>query len=218
MSSRVAGVWNALGLEISSGLLPTGAVLTTEEVISSTGNSRVVVREALGRLVALGLLRVRRRIGYVVTPSAEWQRLAPDVVRWRLSGPDALRLAKELSALRTLLEPEAAACAAANGSTEQRQSIVSAGTAVLAGAINRDREAFLDADVRFHRLILDASGNDLFLALGGTLAEALEPRAGAVEDISLDAARAHVDLAEAIASSEQERARGLARRIAAHTS
>src|SRR5262245_8263332 len=56
--------------EITSGKLPTGARLPTEqELIAATGVSRTVVREAVAALRAEGLVTTRQGVGAFVTDS-----------------------------------------------------------------------------------------------------------------------------------------------------
>src|SRR6266404_3967381 len=57
-----------LSLDITSGKLPAGARLPTEqELIAATGVSRTVVREAVAALRAEGLVITRQGVGAFVT-------------------------------------------------------------------------------------------------------------------------------------------------------
>lgn len=216
MSSRVEKVTELLGSEICSGVLGEGTAVTAADVQARTGTSRSAVREGLGILVSLGLLRVRRRIGYEVCRSADWMLLAPEVVRWRLAGPDARHALAELLALRALIEPAGAAAAARSASASERESIAATAGRVWATAASGDREGFIAADVELHRRVLSASGNGLFDSLGDLLAESLPPRAPDAASISLAEARAHLDLADAIVQADADRAEELSRRIVDH--
>lgn len=215
--SRVSQVAEQIGAAICTGRLRPGESLTAEDVQSQTGTSRSGVREALGILMSLGLLRVRRRVGYEVCDIQHWQHLAPEVTRWRFAGPDAEPLAAELAALRAAIEPAAAAAAARLATAPQRAEIAAAASQIWTSALAGDREGFLEADVRMHAAILAASGNRLFASLGGLLAESLPPRAPDADSISGAEATAHLDLAAAISAADDEKAERLLREIITRT-
>src|SRR3712207_2442687 len=61
-----------LAAEIESGKLPPGAKLPTErEMMTATGVSRTVVREAISALRAQGLVVTRQGAGVFVSPEVE---------------------------------------------------------------------------------------------------------------------------------------------------
>jgi DNA-binding FadR family transcriptional regulator len=120
------------------------------------GVSRSVVREAISRLQANGLVRTRHGVGsFVLAPPADG-RLAPE--------PDAvLKLQQKLAMLelRLSLESEAAALAARRRTPEQL-------AAMEAALADFDRqhssgEGTVDADFRLHELIAQATGNEYFV-------------------------------------------------------
>ena len=65
-------------------------------------------------LESMGLVAARRRVGITVLPPARWNPFDPDIIRWRLAGPDRLRHLQSLSELRSAIEPLAARLAAAH--------------------------------------------------------------------------------------------------------
>ncbi|MDI6943345.1 FCD domain-containing protein [Microbacterium barkeri] len=215
MTSLVAGVVDALGADICAGRLAPGTALTLEAVQERTGVSRPAAREAMSALATLGLVAPRRRIGFEVADPERWQRLAPEVMRWRLAGPARDAVTAELTALRALVEPAAARAAASAASASDRAEIAARAGALWSAAAGADREAFVAEDRALHTAVLAASGNSLFRALGGLLAESLPPRAPDAAHISLEAARRHLELAEAITAGDGERAAAAAHAIAA---
>lgn len=217
MSSRVTYVAETIGVGICAGTHLPGDSLTAESIQEQTGTSRSAVREALGILVTLGLLRVRRRIGYEVQPALNWQLLSPEVVRWQLA-TEGSETSRELVELRAIIEPAAAAFAAARATTEERAAIAAAGARMWDAAIRSHHRDFVDADIIFHQSILVASRNRLFAPLGALLTESLPLRAPDEKGLSLDEARAHLDLADAIARRDSARARVVAEKIVATTS
>ncbi|MGO3884780.1 MAG: FadR/GntR family transcriptional regulator [Mycetocola sp.] len=213
MTSRVDQVSDLIGSEICSGVLQPGTALTAEGLQARAGASRTVVREALGVLTSLGLVRVRRRIGYEVCAQRDWTILSPEVMRWRLAGPDSSAVQAELTALRDLLEPEAAALASASADAETRAELARTAAELWSAALAGDRDRFVTTDIHFHRTVCEASGSSVVAALGEVLAEALPPRAPSGTELSHDQARAHLDLADAIVRGDAAEARRLSHLI-----
>lgn len=213
MTSRADQVTELIGKEICAGILAPGTSITAEALQTRTQTSRSAVREGLRVLVSLGLLKVRRRIGYEICGHDNWALLSPEVMRWRLAGPNSAHVLEELLALRTLLEPASAGQAADAADGDARTAIAQAAGDLWAAAAGGEREAFIEADRRFHQNLLIGSGNPLISALGDLLAESLPPRAPDAESISLEEARAHLELADAIARADAAAARSLAAAI-----
>jgi DNA-binding FadR family transcriptional regulator len=77
-------------------------------------------------------------------------------------------------------------------------------------------EGYLLHDVAFHRVILDASGNEMFARLGDVVAEVLTGRTQhdvMFEDPDPAAVTLHVQVAEAVRAGDAVRAEELTRRI-----
>jgi GntR family transcriptional repressor for pyruvate dehydrogenase complex len=148
---RVAAV---LGKEISSGELPPGARLPTEQQLTEKfGVSRNVIREAIAQLRADGMIEARQGIGaFVLGPE---QRASI-----RIDG-DALKNVnnmERLFELRCILEVEAATLAAARRDASNLEAI-SAALDRMSGE-ERWEEGSIDADLAFHREIARATGNE----------------------------------------------------------
>ena len=171
MNSRIIEV---VGRDIATGVCTPGTRLTLEQLQERFGVSRTVVRDCMQILEAMNLVYSKRRIGIVVQDPARWNVYDPRIIRWRLSGPGRSAQFTSLTELRIAVEPLAAAGAARQASARQRRNLVD-----LARQMRRDShdpEAFLAADIAFHTLILHASGNEMFAALGGVIAEVLSGR------------------------------------------
>jgi len=120
------------------------------------GVSRSVVREAVSRLQANGLVRTRHGVGSFV--------LAPQPDGSPLAAPDAaLKLQQKLAMLelRLSLESDAAALAAQRRTPEQLADM-------QAALDDFDRqhttgEGTVEADYRFHELIAQATCNEYFI-------------------------------------------------------
>ena len=96
------------GWDIVSGALAPGSRIVAEEAASKLGVSRTVVREAVRVLDSMGLITVRRRVGITVLSAEHWNPFDPNIIRWRLAGPDRLAQLQSLSELRSAIEPLAA--------------------------------------------------------------------------------------------------------------
>lgn len=100
----------------------------------------------------------------------------PRVIRWRLNGPGRDAQFRSLTHLRRAVEPVAAALAAGAASPEQRIRIMELSRELRRLGESGDLEEFLDVDIGFHSLILEASGNEMFAALRQVIAEVLSGR------------------------------------------
>jgi DNA-binding GntR family transcriptional regulator len=139
-------VYEALKRLLMDNALEPGARLSIDGLARELQVSQTPVREALFRCEAEGLVVRRPNAGYLVAP---------------LLGRDALL---NLYDLRLLLEPTAAARAAANATDLDRQAIDDAVRA-MAPAVQGDTyqayRDFADEDARLHNAIAAASGNPL---------------------------------------------------------
>jgi DNA-binding FadR family transcriptional regulator len=210
------GVADQLGREIAAGTHAPGAVLLTDALAERFAVSRTVVREAVQTLQAKRLLRSTPRVGLTVRPVTEWHLYDPDVIRWRLAGPGRVVLLDELTELRAAVEPAAAAAAARRAGQDGRVRLLEVSALMRAAAANGDRLTFVDADVRFHALVLELSGNPLFAQLGPVTGELLRGRAAlrllpAAPDPG-DAAR-HDAVALAIACTDPDAAEAAMRLV-----
>jgi DNA-binding FadR family transcriptional regulator len=109
----------ALARRILSGEIAEGEILPSMEELSvERGVSRSAMREAVKVLSAKGLVEVRPRIGTRVRPRSSWNLMDPEVLSWCGGELDA-RILTSLLQCRMLIEPGAAALAAANASAGQ---------------------------------------------------------------------------------------------------
>ena len=159
-----------LAARIGTRKLKPGDKLPTEsKLMSDYGVSRTVVREAISRLHAAGMVETRHGVGSFVREAAARGPLHID--------SDELATIQEVIAvleLRISLETEAAALAAERASQTQ------------IGALRRALDAFtrniaqagdaVDADFRFHLGIALATGNRHFADLMSYLGTMIIPR------------------------------------------
>jgi DNA-binding FadR family transcriptional regulator len=166
----------ALGTAIVSGEYSPGQVLTLEGVSARHGVSRSVAREAIRVLESMGMVESRRRVGITIQPSEKWNVFDPRLIRWRLESGDQAAQLVSLSELRRGFEPAAAALAARRANPHQCRIMAAAVSDMVVHGRSGDLEAYLLADKVFHQTLLEASGNEMFRALNGVVAEVLTGR------------------------------------------
>jgi DNA-binding FadR family transcriptional regulator len=159
------GVVESIGASIRGGVLKPGEKLPTESVIMELhGVSRTVVREAISHLQAAGLVETRHGIGtFVLEPPAPALLISPDTIR---TIEDVLAILE----LRISLETEAAWLAAARRTEEQVREMGEALQRILQGGT-------IEADMQFHMLIAQATGNRYFVDILTHLGTTIIPRA-----------------------------------------
>lgn len=161
-----------IGQRILRGDFPSGSVLPNEATFSTELKvSRTALREAIKVLAAKGLVDSRPKIGTRVRPREQWNMLDPDVLAWSFSVGDTARHAVNLTELRRILEPAAAALAAERA-TRDHIARIEAAYAAMAEA-GEDIDAGLGPDLRFHQSILEATGNEFLAPLGYVIESAL---------------------------------------------
>lgn len=167
-----AQIVEEVGNRVVRGDWKPGETLPDESVFGAELHvSRTVVREALKVLSEKGLIESRPRIGTRISPKENWNQLDPDVLKWIFANGPSKRNADDLIELRRMVEPGATRLAAARRSDEDAkllrqayQDMVDAGSDIDAG---------IEPDLRFHHIILKASGNQMLVPLGYAIESAL---------------------------------------------
>ncbi len=178
-----------------------------DDLCSQLSVSRTILREAVKVLAAKGMLEVRRRTGTHIRPRKEWAQLDPQVLAWQFEVGASAELVRNISEVRRIIEPAAAALAAERSTGETIRALD-----YWCGRMERtanDPAEHIAADMQFHTAILKATGNELLEQMGSTLSSALRfsfmvssRHAGAIEK-SLPRHRA---LADAIARHDRRAA------------
>ncbi len=174
------------------------------------------MREAVRVLESMHLVASRRRVGVTVLPECEWNVYDPQVIRWRLAGADRPRQLRSLTVLRSAVEPVAAGLAAQHATPQQCAELTECALGMVANSRGHQLERYLFHDVAFHRVILTASGNEMFARLGDVVAEVLAGRTHhdvMFPDPDPAAVTLHVQVAEAVRERDAERAERLTREI-----
>lgn len=149
---------DSLRRRIVDGTIPSGEKLPSESaLLAEFGVSRTVVREAISRLQAEGLVYTRRGSGsFALTPPSAAEETAGGLRR-----PRTLQERCALLAFRAGLESEAAALAASNATPGLIAALDSA-LAAFDAAGNHAATA-VSCDFAFHRTVAEASGNFYFV-------------------------------------------------------
>jgi DNA-binding FadR family transcriptional regulator len=147
-----------IGTRIVSGRYAPGIPLLPEQLENEFGISKTVLREALRVLAAKGLVESRQKRGTVVRARAHWKLLDADLLRWQGDEPDAAFL-ENLAEVRGIVEPAGARLAA----TRRTRADVDALRDALQAMVDAggDAVAVVEADLTFHRALLDAAHNEL---------------------------------------------------------
>jgi GntR family transcriptional repressor for pyruvate dehydrogenase complex len=202
-----------LGGQIRHQALKPGDKLPTEsEIMQTWGVSRTVVREALSRLQAAGLVETRHGIGTFV--------LAPRPGGYGIDPADMATAVDVMAVLelRISLETESAGLAAQRRTEQQLTEIRAALDELEANSAGQGDT--VSPDMRFHLLIAMATGNRYFADIMAHLGATLIPRARinsprvAMEDLPAYLRRVnreHEEIYEAIARKDPEAARAAMR-------
>ena len=212
-------VLDELGRDIISGTLPENRTFTLQDLSNRFDISRTVAREAMRALEQLGLVSSSRRVGITVRPRETWAVFDQSIIDWRLACPTERRSQlRSLNQLRTGIEPQAARLAARNATVAQKEELVELAARLreLGTSGGGAQQEFLAADSRFHNLLLEASGNEMFAALAPSMLSVLHGRTRYgmhPTDPSPAALTAHEQLARTIADGDEAAAEEQSRRL-----
>ncbi|AEC20149.1 GntR family transcriptional regulator [Pusillimonas sp. T7-7] len=199
--------------EITSGHYKVGEVLPPEQAIADRlGVSRTVLREAVSRLKANGLVTSKQGRGLAVQATAR-----PSVLRMHAADEDKLDEILAIVELRRGFEIEAASLAASRRDDDDLLQMRNALDAMAVAIQADDVAAGVDADLRFHRAIAEATRNQHYVEFFHFLSRLLRDNLtvsrtrSAKAKRGTDAQREHEIIFEAIQRGEPELARQCAR-------
>ena len=201
---------DSIGQKIVSGAYASGSLLpSSENLLAELGVSRTTLREALQTLAAKGMIEARAKVGTRVLGERHWNMFDADILSWREEAGIPEASLAMLYEMRQSLEPVAAALAA-----EKRTD---ADVDALRGwarklRLEPDRvPEFVAADVSFHMLVLEMSGNPYMRSIGALISTALTasftysaPTESAAESAHVQ--RLHLDVVDAIQLHDAQRA------------
>jgi len=159
---------HAIGRRIVKGEIQPGEQLPTPTRVRA---SRGVLREAVKVLAAKGLVVSRPKTGTRVRPRESWNLLDPDVLAWRQEGVPPGAFLEKLTEVRLLIEPRAAELAARRARPAQIAALQAA-LRDMRDALELsppDHAAYNEADIRFHRTIVQACDNEVLEQVGAVV-------------------------------------------------
>jgi GntR family transcriptional repressor for pyruvate dehydrogenase complex len=151
---------------IFSGRYKPGDQLPPERDLAVMFNtSRVAVREALGSLIAKGILNTRQGRGSTVNPIEQWNTLDP-VILMLLHGDDIL---DQLQEVRRIIEPELGALAAERITPQELEALRPLSELPLSDTI----EQHIERDTSFHVAIARATKNTVLQIVLSSISDLL---------------------------------------------
>lgn len=197
-----------LGEAIVAGRYLSEKAMPPEPLLcAQLGVSRTVLREAVKSLMAKGLLSTGPKVGTRVMPHEHWNWLDPDVLAWQFRVGLTAEFLHSVTELRRVVEPPSLRLAAQRITTEQLAEIEQA-FARMQHAVATGVDDLTD-DLRFHHLLLKASGNRLLVQMSKLLRALLRAafdrlgRRPAVPDSSLPW---HAEVLQALRARDADRA------------
>jgi GntR family transcriptional repressor for pyruvate dehydrogenase complex len=139
------------------------------------GVSRATSREFIRGLEERGLISVKHGRGATVNPPELWDKLDADVLAALLAGERRLKLLGDFLEMRRIFEIQAAGLAAeradASGVARLRAGYERMQQAAgYVSTVDPDGErTFHEADVAFHRTLVELTGNETLTALSGRI-------------------------------------------------
>lgn len=198
-----------IGARILDGTYAPGAVLPNEvEWSARFGASRTAVREAIKTLAGKGLLKSRPKVGSRVEPRERWNLLDRDVLAWHCAAMDRKTLLLSIQEVRRIIEPGAAALAAAKRTPAQLLRLQQALAAMAQATTAGDMVA---PDVDFHLALIASANNELLVPFGILIEQALRQMFDYTSRHNpkpLDVIPLHRAVAEAVARGEPAAASG----------
>jgi GntR family transcriptional regulator, transcriptional repressor for pyruvate dehydrogenase complex len=195
--------------DIAAGKYPAGSTLPNEQDLAGIlGVSRPTLRGAIKSLRGKSVVRVHHGKGMFVNPVSQWSALDPQLLAHRAGADPALP--KRLIEARRFIEAAACELAASRCSEEDLSAMADILQDMIAAADAGDVAGFVDADLKFHRVILTASQNPFIAALFdpiGQLLHVTRTQTSSHPQIRLHAIEQHRRVLKALQSHDPETAR-----------
>jgi GntR family transcriptional regulator, transcriptional repressor for pyruvate dehydrogenase complex len=209
--SQVHELAEAIRLRIQAEQLADGSFFMTESQLAEEyGASRTVIREAVSRLQALGLLEGRKRKGLIVRHPDPLRLLSNSLPSLVGSQEDW----RELAMLRYALEVGAIELAIRSATPEHLSRLAEIMHDMEASLLeNTESERTVALDVAFHALILQMTGSRMIAGMQQLLVQFFQTAPHA-ENTPASAERIiweHRELLNAICDRDVERARSMIR-------
>ena len=195
-----------LDMIAAGGHAPGTALPTERELAAAFAVGRSSVREALRMLESQGVIVAASGTSFVVADAARPLRRSLHVVMSLRQAPPL----RELFELRRIVECEAAALAAERHRGEHLDRMDATVEEMVAGLAENRADAFIDADIRFHLAVSEATGNGLLAETMEAIRDVLRTALAAIFEVPGSAGRAideHRAIRTAIAAGDADEAR-----------
>ncbi|MEU8484720.1 FadR/GntR family transcriptional regulator [Streptomyces sp. NPDC048641] len=194
---------------IIDGHHPAGSLLPVEEELAQAYSaSRLTVREAVKVLRAQNIVRIHRGRGTYVNAPDQWTAIEP-MIRAEARRPGGT-VSEKLIEARELIEVGSVRLAAARRTDDDLTELAELLDEMRQAAQAGDTDAFVDADIAFHEVIMRASGNAfvplLFQPFGRLLVEGRRETSD-VPQIRENAIAHHERVLDALRAGDAELAR-----------
>lgn len=189
-------------LILDNDLQPGDRIPTEPELMERLGVGRNTLREAIRQLVSRNVLETRQGSGTYVS---EKRGVPQDPLGITFMGKNPF-LGLELSDVRLLLEPEAAAIAASSSGPEPRKALRDACEETERRIIRG--EEYSGADMRFHIAVAEAAGNGILKNLVEIIISSVPVNIRLTEDrFRAETVREHRAILEAVENRDAAGAR-----------
>ncbi len=205
-STLTRQVTSLLTEEIVSRRLPPNELLPKEQALAEQlGVSRMVIRESLRMLAALGLVDVRHGVGVYVNPPEAWEVAEPLSLLLRADRESLMRWLE----VRALFEVGLVRLAASRADEPNLEALSAAQERMRT---SEQPEEVVSADLDFHLALSAATGNPLFEVLMGPIMKPV--REHLLSAVRIPGRRAqsiaeHEAIVQAVADRDPERAAAL---------
>jgi DNA-binding FadR family transcriptional regulator len=150
--------------DIVGGTFPSGSLLPPEgDLCERFDVSRTVVRESVKVIQEKGLVQTLQGTGTRVTDQRSWNLLDEVVLGSLIKQDESMAILDELIIVRAALEREMAGAAARTATATDRERLQAALETMRANT--HSVALFAEADVVFHDVVMQISGNRLGLAV-----------------------------------------------------
>jgi DNA-binding FadR family transcriptional regulator len=150
--------------DIVAGTFPPGSLLPPEgDLCERFDVSRTVVRESVKVIQEKGLVQTLQGTGTRVTEQRSWNLIDEVVLGSLIKQDESMTILDELIIVRAALEREMAGAAARAAGPDDRERLQAAMDTMRANT--HSVALFAEADVVFHDVVMEISGNRLGLAM-----------------------------------------------------
>ncbi len=160
---------------IIEGTLKRDEILPNELALAKGfGVSRTMVRDVLRSLEEKGLIERKTNVGTRVRNIHSWNLLDKEVLEWSGGVLTESRFLLSLLELRLIIEPQAACLAAIRANDTDLQRIRDNFSRMWDSEVETNGVTLnTEADIDFHKAIINASGNLFISQIGGAIQAAL---------------------------------------------